>query len=83
MFALVDVNTANSLSFFLENDLSQFQDIIEQYFTSPKDTSVGQSSGQNEVELVPGGANKKVTNENKHEFVRKKCHFIAYLQQKN
>mmetsp|Transcript_24568 Transcript_24568/g.17291 ORF Transcript_24568/g.17291 Transcript_24568/m.17291 type:complete len:111 (+) Transcript_24568:166-498(+) len=28
-FALIDFNTANSLEFFVENDLTQFEDIIE------------------------------------------------------
>jgi len=36
--------------------------------------------GKNTVELIPGGAKVRVDDDNKFEFIKKKCHFIAYKQ---
>jgi len=70
-FRLVDNSIANSLKFFRDNDLTQFEDVIEQYFV------VNKESGE-ERELKPNGKNIRVTNENKLEFIRLKCQYIAY-----
>jgi len=72
----VDVSVYNSLKFFRDNELTQFQDVIEQYFEHSTDE--GKS-----IELVPGGSATRVTNENKAEFIKLKSHYIAYKQCKS
>ena len=37
-----------------------------------------ESLATNTVELMPGGALIRVTDLNKADFIRKKCHFIGY-----
>ena len=54
-----------------ENDLSQFEDTIEEYF-------VGNVTPYVERELIPGGREIKVTEANKAEFIRHKSAFVAY-----
>lgn len=46
--------------------------MIEQYFVA----TIGE--GPTEIELTPGGSAKRVTNDNKDEFIKLKCHFAAY-----
>jgi hypothetical protein len=70
-FKHIDVSVFNSLKFFHENDLSQHEDVIEQFFEHSNDE--GKS-----VELVPGGSSKRVNNDNKKEFIKLKCHYIGY-----
>lgn len=72
----MDVSVYNSLKFFRDNDLTQFQDVIEQYF----EHSINEGKS---IELVPGGSANRVTNENKAEFIKLKCHYIAYKQSKS
>lgn len=36
-------------------------------------------NGTNTHELIPNGASIRVTNDNKAEFIRKKCHYLSYL----
>ena len=60
----------------MENDIDALGDAIELYFTVTKDMT-----GQ-EIELKPGGEQIRVTNANKEEFKKLKCHYIAYLQHK-
>mgnify|MGYP001626798514 CR=1 FL=1 len=42
------------------------------YFTSTNETNLS------EVDLKPNGSNIVVTDSNKHEFMRLKCHYHAY-----
>jgi hypothetical protein len=35
--------------------------------------------GSNTFELIPGGNSVRVTDENKMDFIRKKCHYLSYL----
>jgi len=72
-FRHVDFNVANSLKFVLENDLTKFADTIQFYFTSTNEMNYS------EVDLKPNGSTILVTNENKQEFARLKCHYSAYL----
>ena len=60
----------------MENDLSEYEDAIDLNFTMTLDTT------GHEVELKNGGSNIKVVNANKMEFVKLKCHYISYLQNK-
>lgn len=71
-----DTAVYNSLKFFRDNDLTQFVDVVEQHFEHS--TEEGKS-----VELVPGGAFKRVNNSNKLEFIKLKCHYIGYKQCKS
>jgi E3 ubiquitin-protein ligase NEDD4 len=71
-FKEIDVSVYHSLKFFRDNDLSQHEDIIEQYFEHTLDESGYQ------VELRPGGSSERVTNENKKDFIKLKSHYIAY-----
>lgn len=34
--------------------------------------------GSGTIELIPGGSKVRVTDDNKSEFIRKKCHYISY-----
>jgi hypothetical protein len=54
----------------------KFEDVIEQYFEHS--TEEGKS-----IELIPGGSATRVTNENKSDFIKMKCHYIAYKQAKS
>jgi E3 ubiquitin-protein ligase HUWE1 len=69
-FEHIDKDVCNGLKFFRDNDLSQFEDAIEQYF-------VTNDSDGNEKQLVPNGHQIRVTNENKAEFIKLKCESIA------
>lgn len=62
-----------SLKFFRDSDLTEHQEYLEQYFiyTNP--------SGD-ERELKPNGANIRVTNENKAEFIKLKCQYYLHKQ---
>ena len=70
-FRYIDNSVCNSLKFFKDNDLTQFEDVIEQYFV------VSKENGE-EKELKKNGKDIRVTNENKMEFIRLKCQHIAY-----
>lgn len=72
-FKHVDKDVANSLKFVVENDLTAFGDTLDFWFTATNETNYS------EVNLKPGGDNIQVTNTNKQEFVRLKCHYHAYL----
>jgi len=66
------------LKFFKENKLSDFEDLIEQYFTHDIHTNLfNVNDGKNTRELIPGGSKIRVTDRNKREFIIKKCHFIG------
>ena len=69
---LVDYNVYNSLKFFRESDLTEYEETIEQYFVANITESLDR-------ELMPGGRQIKVTNENKEEFIRLKTNFVSYL----
>lgn len=70
-FKNIDSATYNTLKFFRDEDLSLHSDTIEQYFQHSIE-------GGNTIDLVPGGSSKLVTNLNKAEFLRLKCHYIGY-----
>lgn len=72
----------NSLKFFRDNDLSQYEEIIEQYFTTEVNSVLSDPSKDNSVALIPNGHSVRVTNANKEEFLAKKCHYIGYLSVK-
>lgn len=76
-FKCVDFSVYNSLKFFRDQNLEEFEDIIEQYFTSDV-SSVLAVDGSNTHELVYNGATIRVTNSNKEDFIVKKSHFIGY-----
>lgn len=40
--------------------------------------SSGLGQGSQTMELIPGGTFVRVTDENKQEFIRKKCYYLAY-----
>ena len=71
-YNLVDINVAQSLKFITENDLTLYEDTMEFYFTTTRETNYA------EVDLKPNGSNIKVTNANKAEFARLKRHYHAY-----
>ena len=54
------------MKFILDNDLSEFGDTLDFYFTATHETTF------QEVDLKPGGSSISVTNDNKHEFARLK-----------
>ena len=64
---------ASSLAFVLDSDLGDDGELLGLFFTATNETNY------NEVALKPNGHNIPVTNANKHEFVRLKCHYTAYL----
>jgi hypothetical protein len=68
------------LKFFKDNSLEQYNDIIEQYFTTDVHTNMATEleNGANTVELIPNGKRIKVTDENKEDFIRKKCYYLGY-----
>ena len=72
-FRHIDASVYNSIKFFQENSLSNYEDVIEQYFT----TSDAQG---NEKALKDDGTNIRVTDENKAEFIRLKCAYYAKKQ---
>lgn len=72
-FKHIDFNVANSLDFVLDNDLTQFGDTVQFYFVATNETSY------QEVPLKANGASILVTNDNKQEFARLKCHYHAYI----
>lgn len=47
-FKLIDASISHSLTFIKENDLTSFEDVIEQYFEH------SDSKGYS-IELIPGG----------------------------
>ncbi len=63
-----------------DNNLKEYEEVIDQYFTSDVHYNMGDhiNDGSNTVELKPGGKNIRVTDDNKQEFIRKKCYFIGY-----
>jgi len=65
----------NSLKFFRDNNLSDYASVIEQYFT----TDVNDPYGQLTVDLIINGSYTKVTDDNKGDFIKKKCYYIGYL----
>ncbi len=72
-FKHVDSEIANSLKFILENELGDDQgEMLGFYFTSTNETNLS------EVDLKQNGSNIVVTDSNKHEFMRLKCHYHAY-----
>jgi HECT-domain (ubiquitin-transferase) len=70
-FRYIDNSVCNSLKFFRDNDLTLFEDVIDQYFV------VNKEDGE-ERELKKNGKSIRVTNENKMEFIKLKCQYIAY-----
>ena len=73
-FKHVDSDIANSLKFILENELGddQGESMLGFYFTSTNENNM------TEVDLKPGGSQIPVTDSNKQEFARLKCHYHAY-----
>ena len=71
-FKHIDSYIANSFSFLLENNLTCLGDLGIYFATTHEVTSA-------EIELKSGGANISVTEHNKMEFMRLKCHYHAYL----
>lgn len=69
------------MKFFRDNDLSAFEDVIEQYFTTDVHSNISDhiNNGENTIELIPGGSKLRVNNSNKALFIKKKCHYIGYL----
>lgn len=59
----------NSLKFFRDNDLTQHPFIEQTFVTS--------CSNGTDHELVENGAQILVTNENKEQFIKLKCDYIA------
>jgi len=77
--AHIDYNVYNSLKFFRDNKLSDYEDTIEVYFTSDKNvTPVYGLANDMTEELIENGANIRVTDENKDQFIKKKIHYVAY-----
>ena len=60
--------------------MSEYEDIIEQHFTTDVNTNMGQTleEGKLTVELVPNGAKIRVTDLNKRDCVIKKQWYIGY-----
>jgi hypothetical protein len=54
-FKYIDFNVFNSMKFYRDNNLDDFKDIIEQYYTSDVNSSFSEG-GTMSVELVPKGA---------------------------
>ena len=77
----IDINVYNSLKFIKENALEQYEDLIEQYFTTDITTSMKDvlNEGKNTIDLKPNGSKIRVNDSNKEEFVRLKSRFIGYL----
>ena len=75
-FKHIDIDVANSLKFVKENDLNDFGDSLDFWFTATNEINYS------EVELKPGGSHIKVTNANKQEFLQLKCHYHAYISVK-
>lgn len=72
-FKHVDSDIANSLKFILENELGDDQgEMLGFYFTSTNENNM------TEVDMKPGGSSIAVTDSNKQEFARLKCHYHAY-----
>ena len=57
----------------MDNDIDALGDALEMYFTVTKDIT-----GQ-EIELKDNGDQIRVTNANKEEFKKLKCHYIGYV----
>ncbi len=68
------------MKFFRDNSLKDHEEVIEQYFTTDVATNMSSGLGQGSqtIELIPGGTFVRVTDENKQEFIRKKCYYLAY-----
>ena len=76
-FKSIDYNVYNSLKFLRDNNLSEHGDVLELYFTHDVPTNMN-DQGSITVDLVTNGSTKKVDDSNKAEFIRKKCHYVAY-----
>ena len=70
---MIDQDVYRSLKYFRDSDLNEHQDYLQQYFV------YSNPSGE-ERELKPNGASILVTNENKEEFIRLKCHYYLHKQ---
>ena len=66
----MDRDVYNSLKFIRENDLTEHT-VIEQYFVNTDSTGI-------DHDLKPQGSQILVTNENKEEFIRLKCAYLAF-----
>ena len=68
------------MKFFKENNLDDYQEIIEQYFTTDVYTNIESDleNGSNTIELIPNGKNVRVTNSNKEDFIKKKCYYLGF-----
>ena len=68
------------MKFFRDNSLKDHEDLIEVFFTTDVSTNMQTAlgDGSNTVELMPGGARVRVTDDNKQDFIRKKCQYIGY-----
>jgi multisubunit Na+/H+ antiporter MnhE subunit len=68
------------LKFIRDNNLEEYKEVIEQYFTTDVHSNIAEAlnQGANTVELMPGGSSIRVTDQNKDLFIRKKCFYIAY-----
>lgn len=65
---------ASSLQFVLDTDLGDDGELLGPlFFTATNETNYS------EVVLKQGGHSIPVINANKHEFVRLKCHYTAYV----
>jgi hypothetical protein len=80
-FKNIDFNIYNSLKFFRDNSLAEHQDIIEQYFIHESSTPMSEALGKgvHTVDLLPRGSSIRVSDLNKDEFIKRKCHYVAYL----
>ena len=58
-FKHIDIDVHNSLKFVVENNLEEFGDSLDFWFTATNEVNYS------EFNLKPGGENIKVTNENK------------------
>ncbi len=58
------------MKFFRDNDLTEHT-VIEQYFVTTNSSGV-------DIDLKPHGSQILVTNENKEEFIRLKCAYLAH-----
>jgi hypothetical protein len=68
---IIDKEEYNSLVWMRENDIT---DVIYESFSVVQD-HLGE---QVEVEMIPGGKDKEVTNQNKEEYIQMKIQFMAY-----
>jgi AICAR transformylase/IMP cyclohydrolase PurH len=70
----IDINVHNSLKFMRDNSLAQYEEIIEQYFTTDQTTNMADvlNEGKNTIDLIRGGSTIRVNDNNKADFIKKK-----------